>query len=54
VNTTLSLLAFYLIYGLLLSGKLANGWAFVSFSAPGFLFLAYRLLKNMPGGEDEG
>jgi hypothetical protein len=51
--TTLSLLAFYLIYGLLFSGRLAGGWAFVSFSAPGFLFLGYWLLKNMPTGDDE-
>jgi hypothetical protein len=41
-----SLLAFYLLYGLLLSGRFPGGWAFVVFAFPGFLFLSYGLLAR--------
>jgi hypothetical protein len=34
-----SLLAFYLLYGLLINGRINQGWAFVVFASPGFLFL---------------
>ena len=39
-----SLFAFYLVYGLLLSGRLWQGWAFIAFAIPGFLFFVYWLL----------
>ena len=35
-----SLAGFYLIYGVMLTGRLPGGWAFVAFTAPAFLFLA--------------
>ncbi len=37
--TTASLLAFYLVYGLLLRGNINQGWAFIVFASPGLLFL---------------
>ena len=40
-----SLVAFYLIYGYLLRNHL-GGWAFVTFAAPGFLFLLHWLLVH--------
>ena len=43
--TLASLLAFYGVYGLLF-GKHIGGWAFVVFSAPGFLFLLYWFLSK--------
>ena len=45
--TTMSLLAFYGVYGYLISGSFPKGWAFVIFSAPGLLFLAYWLLSRL-------
>ena len=44
--TLASLLAFYLVYGLLLSGRLSGGPAFIVLTAPGFLFLAHWLLEQ--------
>ena len=41
-----SLLAFYLLYGLLLSHRFPGGWVFVMFASPGFLFLSYWLLTR--------
>jgi hypothetical protein len=41
--TTLSLLAFYGVYGFLLNGSLWQGGAFIAFAAPGMLFLIYWL-----------
>lgn len=41
-----SLLGFYLIYGLLISGSIAQGWAFLFFAIPGFVFLLSGLLKK--------
>lgn len=38
--------AFYLIYGLLLSGTINQGWAFLVFAIPGLLFLAYGLFHG--------
>ena len=35
-----SLAGFYLVYGLVLTGRLPGGWAFLVFTAPAFLFLA--------------
>jgi hypothetical protein len=40
-----SLLAFYGIYGFLM-GSHIGGWAFIVFSSPGFLFLAYWLIAQ--------
>ncbi len=37
--TTISLLAFYLVYGLVLNGRINQGWAFLIFASPGLLFL---------------
>lgn len=39
--------AFYLIYGALLSGSIMQGSAFLVFSIPGFLFLAYGLFDRI-------
>lgn len=44
VISTASLLAFYFVYGLILSDRIWQGWAFVVFAAPSFLFLIYWLL----------
>ena len=41
-----SLACFYLIYGLGLTGHLPGGVWFVGFTLPGFLFLAYGLLRQ--------
>jgi len=41
--TVASLFAFYLIYGYIFSNHI-GGWAFVTFAAPGFLFLLHWLL----------
>jgi hypothetical protein len=41
--TVASLLAFYLIYGYLFRNHI-GGWWFVTFAAPGFLFLLHWLL----------
>jgi len=35
-----SLAGFYLVYGLVVTGRLPGGWAFLVFTAPAFLFLA--------------
>ena len=35
-----SLAGFYLVYGVVLTGRLPGGWAFLVFTAPAFLFLA--------------
>jgi hypothetical protein len=40
-----SLVAFYLVYGYLF-GSHVGGWAFVTFTAPGFLFLLHWLLVH--------
>ncbi|MDM7915037.1 MAG: hypothetical protein ACE15D_04350 [Candidatus Eisenbacteria bacterium] len=40
-----SLLAFYLIHGLWLSGRLPNGIFFVLFASPGLLFLVNGLIR---------
>ena len=37
--TVACLLGFYLVYGLVLNGRLNQGWAFIVFASPGFLFL---------------
>jgi hypothetical protein len=44
--TVVSLLAFYGVYGYLLNGAFPRGWAFIVFSAPGMLFLAYALVSR--------
>ena len=43
--TLFSLLAFYVVYGLLM-GSRAGGWAFVVFASPGFFFLLYWMLSR--------
>jgi hypothetical protein len=40
IISILSLLGFYFIYGLLVSGRIPQGFAFIIFALPGFLFLA--------------
>jgi len=35
-----SLAGFYLVYGVVLTGRLPGGWGFLAFTAPAFLFLA--------------
>ena len=47
--TLLSLLAFYLVYGYLL-GNHINGWAFIAFTSPGFLFLLHWLCASLVKG----
>lgn len=37
--TIACLLGFYLVYGLVLNGRINQGWAFLIFASPGFLFL---------------
>ncbi|NNE99502.1 MAG: hypothetical protein HKN25_10835 [Pyrinomonadaceae bacterium] len=39
----LSILGFYLIYGLLISGRFPSGYGFIVFAIPAFLFLASGL-----------
>ncbi|MGB7210567.1 MAG: hypothetical protein WBD27_18070 [Pyrinomonadaceae bacterium] len=41
-----SIAAFYLVYGLALSGSIRQGWWFLIFAIPGFLFLLYGLLSR--------
>lgn len=41
--SVISLFAFYFIYGLILSGRIWQGWTFIMFAIPGFLFLVYWL-----------
>jgi integral membrane sensor domain MASE1 len=38
--------AFYVIYGLALSGSIDQGWAFLVFTIPGALFLLYGLIHS--------
>lgn len=38
-----SVIAFYLVYGLVLSGNLWQGWAFLPFLVPAALFVLYGL-----------
>jgi hypothetical protein len=49
--TVLSLLAFYFVYGLLLRGTFPQGWVFLIFAAPGFIYLMVwwlsRQMKNV-------
>ncbi len=40
-----NLLAFYLIYGLILNGRIWQGWTFILFATPSFLFFAYWLFS---------
>ena len=42
--SVLSVAAFYLVYGLLLSGSIRQGSAFLIFAVPGVLFLSYGIL----------
>lgn len=41
-----SIAAFYLVYGLALNGSIRQGWWFLIFAIPGFLFLLYGVLSN--------
>ena len=41
--SVISLFAFYFIYGLILNGRIWQGWTFIMFAIPGFLFLVYWL-----------
>ncbi len=40
-----SLLAFYFVYGLILNGRIWQGWGFIFFAIPSFLFFAYWLFS---------
>ncbi len=42
-----SIAAFYLIYGLVLSGSIRQGWWFLIFAIPGFLFLLYGVISTL-------
>ncbi len=42
--SVLSVAAFYLLYGLMLSGSMRQGFAFIIFAIPGILFLTYGVL----------
>jgi hypothetical protein len=42
-----SIAAFYLVYGLALSGSIRQGWWFLIFAIPGFLFLLYGFLSSL-------
>lgn len=42
--SVLSVAAFYLLYGLVLSGSIRQGTAFMIFAIPGILFLTYGVL----------
>ena len=46
VVTVVSLIGFYLVYGFLLRNHI-GGWAFVTFAAPGFLFLLHWFLMRV-------
>lgn len=45
--SVLSVAGFYVIYGLLLSGSIRQGWWFLVFALPGFLYLLYGLLNPL-------
>lgn len=47
--TVACLLGFYLVYGLVLNGRLNQGWAFFVLASPGFLFLL-SWLRSRSGG----
>ena len=44
--TVLSLLAFYLVYGYILSNHI-GGWAFIVLASPGFVFLLHWLCATL-------
>ncbi len=48
--SVLSVFAFYVIYGAIISGRLWQGWAFLPFLVPGFLFLIYGIQTRTQGG----
>jgi hypothetical protein len=48
IVTVASLVVFYLIH-LATAGSLPNGWAWLAFAAPGFLFLLTWFLSRRPG-----
>lgn len=41
IISIVSIAAFYIVYGLILSGSLWQGWAFLPFLVPGILFVIY-------------
>ena len=48
--TVISVAAFYLVYGALLSGRLWQGWGFLPFLIPGVLFLIYGFQSRFAHG----
>ncbi|MBX7170341.1 MAG: hypothetical protein K1X72_05240 [Pyrinomonadaceae bacterium] len=44
VISVTSLFSFYFVYGLILNSRIWQGWVFILFAVPGFLFLIYWLL----------
>ncbi len=49
--SVLSLLGFYFIYGLMLTGKIPSGFGFIVFALPGFLFLACGIYAYLAIGK---
>ena len=47
--TVFSVLAFYVLYGLLLTGNIDQGWGFLAFGFPGFLFLLVGFVSQLNG-----
>jgi hypothetical protein len=45
--SVISILGFYLVFGLLLMGSVRQGWAFVLFALPGALFLVYGIAHKL-------
>ncbi|MFY9555594.1 MAG: hypothetical protein WAV20_14640 [Blastocatellia bacterium] len=41
-----SLVGFYVVYGLILSRRLPEGWAFIAFTTPAFLFLLSWFMRR--------
>ena len=46
IVTVASVAGFYLVYGLLLNSDVRQGWAFLVFVVPAFLFVAYGLVRT--------
>lgn len=43
-----SLVCFYIVYGLLATGRFPKGWAFIAFAAPALFFLVSWILEKRP------
>lgn len=47
IISVLSTVAFYLVYGILVTGTIPDGFAFAVFTIPGMLFLVYGLIDRI-------